>query len=50
MEAFENVSGGEAQDHRAAIGRVVGEDVRSKRSMSQRIFSGESGIFTLMDA
>jgi predicted RNA binding protein YcfA (HicA-like mRNA interferase family) len=31
-------------------GQVVGEEVRSRRSISQRIFSGASGMFTLMAA
>ena len=31
-------------------GQVVGEEVRSRRSISQRIFSAASGVLTLMAA
>jgi hypothetical protein len=49
VEAFENVAATRRITGRPC-GQVVGEDVFSKRSMSQRIFSGESGMLTLMAA
>ena len=50
VEAFKNVAVFRRRITGRPCGQVVGEEVCSSRSMSQRIFSGASGMFTLIAA
>jgi hypothetical protein len=50
VKAFEDVAHLQAQDDGAAVWAGRREEVCRRRSMSQRIFSGASGMLTLIAA